>query len=126
MELTRYVTNALTALPDTAVYLSAGALLVSETGLLTGLFVPVGPVLVLVGCLAAAGRLQLPYALAVTALAALLGDWLAYFSGRRVAAAGPERIRWTGRLVGAHRWSEADRLFDRYGGAAILLGRWIA
>jgi membrane protein DedA with SNARE-associated domain len=126
MELTQYVRDALTALPAPAVYLAVGVLLIAETGLLVGLALPAGPVLLLVGGLAAAGRLELTYALAVTTLAALLGDWLAYLSGRRVAAAGPARVRWAGRLVGAHRWSRADRLMVRYGGAAVLVGRWIA
>jgi hypothetical protein len=57
-------------------------------------------------------------------VAALVGDAAGYAEGRRSGA----RLR-TGRIgawVGQRRWDRADALFQRHGGRAVALGRFVA
>ena len=113
-----------TGLPPSLVYVVVAGVLAAETGLLVGVLLPAEPLLLLVGYLVSTGRLTLVTALAVTTVAALAGDWLAYLAGRRL---GPRLHRGRmGRLVGEHRWATAGRLFGRHGGFAVTAGRWTA
>lgn len=115
-------------LPPVLVYALTGLVLAAETGLLIGVLLPAEPLLLLVGYLVSTGHLGLVTALAVTTVAALAGDWLAYLAGRRLGRRlGPDldsgRL---GRVVGPHRWAAAGRLFGRHGGFAVTAGRWTA
>lgn len=123
-EVIDWVTAWVTTLPPSVAYLVAASVVIAETGVILGVFLPAEPLLLFTGYLVARGDLDLVPALTVTTLAALGGDWLAYLSGRRV---GPRlRSGRLGRRVGADRWARADALFDRHGGCAVLLGRWLA
>lgn len=106
------------------IYLLAAVLVAAETGLVIGLFLPGEPVLLFTGFLVSVQVLDLGPTLAILSVAALAGDSLAYLLGRRL---GP-RVRTTrfGRRVGERRWLRAEELLDRYGGRAILFGRWVA
>jgi membrane protein DedA with SNARE-associated domain len=91
---------------------SAGLPLPGETALLTA------------GGLAAAGHLALPAVIAVAAGAAILGDTLGYWLGRR----GGRALLTRDGLGAAHRrhaLARADRFFARYGAVTVFLGRWI-
>ncbi|MDR7278059.1 membrane protein DedA with SNARE-associated domain [Catenuloplanes atrovinosus] len=114
----------LAGLPATLVYLAAAGLVMVETASLIGLLLPAEATLLLVGFLAAQGRLHLGVALVSMITAAAVGDSLAFRAGRRY---GP-RLRATGpgRRVGAARWERADALMARYGGRAMLVARWVA
>jgi undecaprenyl-diphosphatase len=119
------VVTLLGQLPPLLVYLVAAALVAGETGLLVlGLLVPSEATLLLVGFLAYTGTLDLGAALVVMIASALLGDTLAFRSGRRN---GPRlrASRW-GQRIGAHRWAKADEMLGRLGGRAVLVARWIA
>jgi undecaprenyl-diphosphatase len=91
---------------------SAGVPVPGETALLTA------------GVLAGTGRLSLPLVIAVAVLAAVTGDTLGYWLGRR-----------GGRAVLTHRGPLAafrllalergERFFDRHGAKTVFLGRFV-
>jgi undecaprenyl-diphosphatase len=116
--------EGLGTLPPAVLYLVLAALVLAETGMIVGLFLPGEPVLLFAGFLISVGTLDLFPTVAVLAVAALAGDSLAYLIGRRY---GP-RLRGSrlGRRIGPRRWDRADRLLVRYGGRAVLFGRWVA
>ncbi|RKR87050.1 undecaprenyl-diphosphatase [Micromonospora pisi] len=119
------VVKLLEQLPPLLVYLVAAALVAGETGLLVlGLLVPSEATLLLVGFLAYTGTLDLGTALVVMISSALLGDSVAFRSGRRH---GPRlRASKWGQRIGTRRWAKADEMLDRLGGRAVLVARWIA
>ena len=95
-----------------------------ETGAFVGLVAPGETAIVLGGVVAAQGEVSLPLMLLVAWLAAALGDLASYALGRRLGrpflvAHGP-RIG-----VGAGRLARVDGFFDRHGGKAILIGRFV-
>jgi membrane protein DedA with SNARE-associated domain/membrane-associated phospholipid phosphatase len=119
-----YLVGVLRHLPPVAAYAVAAALVFAETGLIIGLFLPGEATLLLVGFLAYAGPLRLTPAIAVMALAGIVGDVLAFSEGRRVG----ERLRAgrLGRRVGEARWDRADALLTRHGGRAVAVSRFVA
>ena len=91
---------------------SAGLPLPGETALLTA------------GGLAAGGHLALPMVILVAATAAIVGDTLGYWLGRR----GGRAFLLRDGFLATHRRhavARADRFFDRYGTATVFCGRWI-
>jgi membrane protein DedA with SNARE-associated domain len=80
--------------------------------------------IVLGGVVAAQGEVSLPLMLAIAWAAAALGDFASYALGRRlgrrfVVAHGP-RVG-----VNARRLASVDAFFERHGGKAILIGRFV-
>ncbi|MFC6020186.1 DedA family protein [Plantactinospora solaniradicis] len=111
-------------LPPVLVYLAAALLVAAETAVIVGLVMPAEATLLLVGFLAYTGMLRLAPALVVMILAAVIGDALAFRSGRRHGA----RLRagkW-GSRVGAQRWARADAMLARLGGRGVFVARWVA
>jgi membrane protein DedA with SNARE-associated domain len=91
---------------------SAGLPLPGETALLTA------------GGLAAGGHLALPLVVLVAATAAIAGDTVGYWLGRR----GGRAFLLRDGFLAAHRRhavARADRFFDRYGAATVFCGRWV-
>jgi membrane protein DedA with SNARE-associated domain len=89
-----------------------------------GLPIPEETVLALGGFLAQRGELHLPTVIAVGVLAAIVGDNLGYWLGRRY---GREALARYGRYI----WVSADRLervsafMARYGGFAVFAARFV-
>ena len=91
---------------------SAGVPVPGETALLTA------------GVLAGAGHLALPVVVVVAALAAILGDNLGYWLGRR---GGRTALVRRGPLL-AHRRRALERgeaFFDRHGAKTVFVGRFV-
>lgn len=91
---------------------SAGLPLPGETALITA------------GGVAAGGRLALPLVIVVAATAAIVGDTIGYWLGRR----GGRAFLLRDGLGAAHRRhavQRADRFFARYGSATVFFGRWV-
>jgi membrane-associated protein len=118
---------------DVESWLTAGGLVVlagvvfAESGLLVGFFLPGDSLLFVAGFLssAAGGHLlpSLPITAAVVFAAATLGDQVGYLFGRRV---GPSLFqRPEGRLFNPVNALRAHQFFDRRGGIAIVLARFI-
>ncbi|MEJ3744696.1 DedA family protein [Actinomycetes bacterium KLBMP 9797] len=111
-------------LPPLLIYAAAAALVAAETAVIVGLMLPAEATLVTVGFLAYLGTLRLGPAIAVMIGAALVGDTLAFRSGRRH---GPRlRASRVGARVGEERWRKADARVHRLGGRAMLGARWLA
>ncbi len=97
----------------------------AECGLLAGFFLPGDSLLFTVGLLVAGGVLRSPLWLAclLICLAAVLGNLVGYWIGRRV---GPALFRRPdSRLFRAEYVEKTHAFFDRYGGRAIILARFV-
>ena len=115
--------DLLGGLPPILVYAAVGVLVAAESAIVAGLVLPAATALIALGLLANAGTVRIVPALIVAVAAALAGGTAAFHSGRRRRP----RLRATrlGRWIGDKRWQRAERLFNRHGGRAILLGQWI-
>jgi membrane-associated protein len=105
------------------VYVVLFSLVFVESGLLVGFFLPGDTVLFAAGLLSAhpGSRLSI-LALAVgTGLAAVAGDAVGYWTGRRLGRPWVERR--AGRLA-AHL-PAAERFYERWGWAAVVVARFI-
>src|SRR5215208_2173573 len=92
---------------------SAGVPLPGETALLTA------------GVLAGAGRLALPFVIAVAVAAAVLGDTLGYWLGRRGGRAVLTRRGGPLASFRARALERGERFFDRHGAKTVFLGRFV-
>jgi membrane-associated protein len=103
------------------------AIIFAETGLVVTPFLPGDSLLFAAGALAATGAFQLEILLPIMIVAAILGNAVNYMVGRRIAHlfhldAPDSRIhRWVKReyVVRAHEF------FERYGGRAVVLARFV-
>jgi len=94
-----------------------------ETGLVVMPFLPGDSLLFIVGALAGAGLLSLPLALALLAVAAVLGDQLNYSIGRAI---GPRVFQWEdSRFFNKRAFGQAHAFYERYGGITIVLARFM-
>jgi membrane protein DedA with SNARE-associated domain len=109
------------SLPSQIGYTALGALILGESA---GLPLPGETALIAAGGLVAAGHLSLPLVIAVAALAAIVGDTIGYWLGRR----GGRALLLRDGLGATHRRHavvRADRFFARYGAATVFFGRWV-
>jgi membrane-associated protein len=98
-------------------------LLVVESGLFVGVFLPGDSLLFGAGLLVGSGRIDVPVAgMALSAwLGAVVGDSLGYCLGRKLGRPWVTRRRraWSRRTIAA-----AERFYDRHGWFAIVICRW--
>jgi membrane protein DedA with SNARE-associated domain len=105
-------------------YVIAGGLACAEAAVMAGLVLPGETALVVAGFAARQGWIALWPMVAVAVGSAALGDSIGYELGRRL---GPRlRSSRLGRRVGEDRWRRTDDFLRRYGGRAVLLGRFTA
>ncbi|HSS59628.1 MAG TPA: DedA family protein [Solirubrobacteraceae bacterium] len=119
--------GALTDLSDTLgpwTYALVAALAFLETGAFVGLIAPGETAIVLGGVVAAEGGVDLPVILLIAWTAAALGDLASFWLGRRL---GRRFLVTHGPRLGVTppRLERVDGFFDRHGGKAILIGRFI-
>jgi membrane-associated protein len=117
----------LTDLADTLgawTYALVAALAFLETGAFVGLIAPGETAIVLGGVVAAQGEVSLPLIVLAAWIAAALGDLASFVLGRRL---GRRFLIAHGPRVGvtAPRLAKVDGFFDRHGGKAILIGRFV-
>lgn len=103
------------------------AIIFAETGLVVTPFLPGDSLLFAAGALAANSALRFDLLILVMASAAFIGNAVNYMVGRRVAHLfnldAPE--------TGMHRWvkreyvQRAREFFDRHGGRAVILARFV-
>ncbi len=101
----------------------------AETGLVVTPFLPGDSLLFTAGALAAMpNMLNLWIVLPLLLIAAILGDAVNYavghFIGPRVFQAEDERSFWQ-RLLNRKHLQQAHEFFERYGGKAVVLGRFV-
>lgn len=105
-------------------YLLVGVMAFLETGAFVGLVAPGELTILLGGVLAGQGKISVVVLLPLVFLAAVAGDLASYFLGRRLGRDflvrhGP-KVRVTPAAL-----ERVEEFFDRHGGAAIFLGRFI-
>lgn len=88
-----------------------------------GIPLPGETILVTTAALAAHGRLSAPAVAAVAFAAAVLGDNLGFFIGRK--GGRPLLERWTGRLHAEGLLPRLERFFQRFGPAAVCFARFL-
>jgi membrane-associated protein len=100
----------------------------AETGFVLTPFLPGDSLLFAAGALAGIDVLNLPLTAALLFVAAVAGDAVNYAVGRR---AGPAVFRATDtdsrlhRLLNRDHLNRAHEFFERYGGKAVVLGRFV-
>lgn len=110
------------------IYALLFAVIFAETGLVVTPLLPGDSLLFAAGAIAATGALDLWVVVLLLAVAAVLGDAVNYAIGRRVGPiifrAEDTASRWH-RLLNRHHLARAHEFFERYGGKAIVLGRFV-
>ena len=91
-----------------------------------GLPIPGETALVGASFLAASGQLSLPLVIGVTASAAMLGDNLGFWFGRRGGRRALLATRGPFRRHRHHLLARGETFFGRHGAKAVFLSRWVA
>jgi undecaprenyl-diphosphatase len=107
--------------PSQIGYVALAGLILGESA---GLPLPGETALITAGGLVAAGHLTLPLVIAAAATAAIVGDTMGYWLGRRGGRALLMRDGF-GAAHRRHAVKRADRFFARYGAATVFFGRWV-
>lgn len=116
----------------TAIYAILFSIIFAETGLVVTPFLPGDSLLFTVGALAARGLFNPVGVTALLIVAAILGDAVNYHIGKWI---GPKVFRMESNEGGAKGWlvkllnkkhlERAHEFFERYGGKAIILARFV-
>ncbi|ALV07632.1 DedA family protein [Roseateles depolymerans] len=94
-----------------------------ETGVVVMPFLPGDSLLFVVGALCGAGVMNLPLAMAVLLVAAILGDQCNYTIGRSI---GPKVFQWEqSRFFNKRAFDAAHEFYERHGGITIVLARFM-
>jgi membrane-associated protein len=94
-----------------------------ETGVVVMPFLPGDSLLFVVGALCGAGFMNLPLAMVLLVLAAILGDQLNYSIGRYF---GPKVFQWEdSRFFNRKAFDRAHNFYERYGGITVILARFM-
>jgi membrane-associated protein len=110
------------------VYAALFLIIFAETGLVVTPILPGDSLLFAAGALAATGALDITILLVLLVIAAILGDAVNYAAGDAV---GPrifrsiDRTSWWQRLLNRDHLARAHEFFEKYGGKAIILGRFV-
>jgi membrane protein DedA with SNARE-associated domain/membrane-associated phospholipid phosphatase len=105
-------------------YLLVGGLAFLETGAFIGLLAPGETALLLGGLVAGQGQIEVGALIAIVWAAAVAGDLTSFALGRRLGRGF--LVRHGPRLkITAERLHHVEAFFDRHGGKAILLGRFV-
>ena len=93
-----------------------------ETGVVVMPFLPGDSLLFVVGALCAAGLMNLPLAMALLTVAAILGDQFNYSIGRYF---GPKVFQWeNSRFFNRDAFNQAHAFYEKYGGVTIIAARF--
>lgn len=94
-----------------------------ETGVVVMPFLPGDSLLFVVGALCGAGVMNLPLAMAVLLVAAILGDQTNYLIGRRI---GPKVFQWEqSRFFNKRAFDAAHAFYEKHGGITIIIARFM-
>ena len=105
-------------------YLLVGALAFLETGAFIGLIAPGETALLLGGLVAGQGQVDVLTMIAVVWACAVAGDLTSFYLGRRLGRAFMVKHGAKVQITEA-RLEQVERFFDRHGGKAILIGRFV-
>jgi membrane-associated protein len=94
-----------------------------ETGVVVMPFLPGDSLLFVVGALCGAGLMNLPLAMGLLFVAAVLGDACNYSIGRYF---GPKVFQWeNSRFFNKRAFDQAHAFYERYGGITIVIARFM-
>jgi membrane-associated protein len=104
------------------------AIVFAETGFVVTPFLPGDSLLFATGTLCATGVLNTPLAFGLLTLAAFAGNAVNYAIGRSIGPrvfSASEGSRISQRLLNRQHLQRAHEFFERYGGKAVVLGRFV-
>lgn len=99
------------------------AIVFAETGLMVGFFLPGDSLLVTAGVFAAAGQLNIWTLNALLVVAAIAGDTVGYWFGRRVGQALFKRPK--SLLFNPAHLQRAHDFYEKHGGKTIIIARFM-
>jgi membrane protein DedA with SNARE-associated domain/membrane-associated phospholipid phosphatase len=105
-------------------YLLVGALAFFETGAFVGLVAPGETALLLGGLVAGQGQVDVLTMIAIVWACAVAGDLTSFYLGRRLGRGFMVNHGAKVQITEA-RLEQVERFFDRHGGKAILIGRFV-
>lgn len=105
------------------VYFGLFFIIFAETGLAIGFFLPGDSLLVVAGLFAAAGKLNLWVMLVSLFVAAVVGDAVGYYSGKKMGKAIFSRPK--SRLFNPKHLVKAHAFYEKYGGKTIIIARFV-
>ncbi len=104
-------------------YVVLAAIVFAETGLLVGFLLPGDSLLFIVGVICGAGHLNIVWINILLMAAAIAGDGVGYYLGRR---AGPAIFnRPSSRLFRREHLMRTHEFYEKYGGKTIVYARFI-
>ena len=104
------------------VYALLFAIVFVETGVVLMPFLPGDSLLFITGAMCGAGLMDLPLAMGVLLVAAILGDQCNYLIGRRV---GVRVFSWNNRWFNRRAFDQAHAFYQRYGAITLVLARFM-
>jgi membrane-associated protein len=105
------------------VYVGLFLIIFAETGLAVGFFLPGDSLLVVAGLFAAAGKLNLWVMLFSLFVAAVTGDAVGYYSGKKVGHAIFNKPK--SRFFNPKHLKRAHEFYEKHGGKTIILARFV-
>ncbi len=105
------------------VYFGLFFIVFAETGLAIGFFLPGDSLLVVCGLFAAAGKLNLWLMWGLLFVAAVVGDAVGYYSGRKVGPAIFNRPK--SRFFNPNHLKKAHAFYEKHGGKTIIIARFV-
>ena len=115
--------DTLLAMLGNYVYLGLFFIIFAETGLAAGFFLPGDSLLVVCGLFAAAGKLNLWLMLVLLFIAAVTGDAVGYYSGKKIGHAIFNKPK--SRLFNPKHLKRAHEFYEKHGGKTIILARFV-
>jgi membrane-associated protein len=112
----------------TWVYAMLFGIVFAETGFVVTPFLPGDSLLFATGALCATGALSAPIALGLLAAAAFSGNAVNYAIGRQIGPRvfkGGDGTGISERLLNRQHLQRAHQFFEKYGGKAVILGRFV-
>jgi len=104
-------------------YFALFFIIFAETGLAVGFFLPGDSLLVVCGLFAAAGKLNVWIMLVSLFVAAVVGDGVGYYSGKKVGPAIFSRPK--SRFFNPNHLRKAHQFYEKHGGKTIILARFV-
>jgi membrane-associated protein len=110
------------------VYAILFGIVFAETGVVVTPFLPGDSLLFATGAICATGVLSTPIAATLLTVAAIAGDTVNYSVGRYIGPkiiSGADRSPLSHKLLNQQHVERAHAFFERYGGKAVVLGRFV-
>ena len=105
------------------IYLALFFVIFAETGLAVGFFLPGDSLLVVAGLFAATGKLNIWIMLSTLIVAAIVGDAVGYYSGKKVGQAIFTRPK--SKFFNPKHLQKAHAFYEKHGGKTIIIARFV-